>query len=275
MPPNPPCCSYLDLASNRLRGAIPAELAQLTALRNLDLTANQLRGPVPDGIIRQKYSYFDGTWQNVGHNLLTLPSDPNVTATQTTPPTAVQARWTTGSRVTLAWTPIPYTGDGGYYEVSYAACAKPAACVNFAVAGRTVNKSATGYSVAGLTPGVTYHFRVRAFTPAHTFGVTDVHERQHDYIQQNDLWSDYSPLVGISSPEPPTPTMTATPTVTPTPTATATVTCTSTSTPTPTATASPSQTSTATPTVMVSVTATASATPSPAPPRSILPLVWR
>ena len=42
----------LDLASNRLTGIIPAELAQLTNLKTLNLSLNRLKGPITTALAR-------------------------------------------------------------------------------------------------------------------------------------------------------------------------------------------------------------------------------
>ena len=61
------------------------------------------------------------------------------------------------------------------------AIGRPAAAI--AVAGTTANKSASSFTVTGLTPGQTYDLRIRTYTPAHN----DV-----PAYQQNALWSDYA-----------------------------------------------------------------------------------
>lgn len=184
-PPQPPCCGYLHLSSNRLSGSIPVELAQLTGLHSLDVAGNQLSGPIPAGIVG-----LGDYWENLGHNRLDAPEYPDIAATQTVPPTDVQVA-SIGMIATLTWTPIPYTVDGGYYEISYATA--PAG--SFLVHGHTADKTATSYTVTDLFPGRTYYFRVRTFTPAHTFGAADEWGRWRSYSQQSDLWSDYSATV--------------------------------------------------------------------------------
>jgi hypothetical protein len=112
--------------------------------------------------------------------------------TQTVPPGNVHIINATESTVTVGWTPIAYTGDGGYYEVSYALSGQP-----WIVAGHTTDKTATSYTVEGLPSGQTYYFTVRSYTPAHG-------------AQLSNLYSAYSPWPP-AKPGPPTPTATATP----------------------------------------------------------------
>jgi len=215
--PPPPCCGYLDLASNQLSGFIPPELGRLTGLNLLDLAGNQLRGPVPAGV-----TVLAGYWRNFGHNLLDAPEYPDIAATQTVPPIDVQVS-PVGTYAILTWTPIAYTGDGGYYEISYALTAEGP----FLVHGHTEDKTAGSYVVTDLIPGRAYYFRVRTFTPAHTFIAYTDPGPSYYYTQQNDLWSSYSALASYDA-QTSTATPTATATTTPTPTRTSTPTATNT-----------------------------------------------
>jgi hypothetical protein len=94
------------------------------------------------------------------------------------PPTdlSVSAAFTNG--IDLSWTPILYTGDSGYYEVSYTENVTG----TYTVLGTTSAKTVDGYSVSGLVPGTVYFFRVRTFTPEHGY-------------QQNNLWSEYTQTI--------------------------------------------------------------------------------
>ena len=177
--------------------------------------------------------------------------------------------------MTLTWTPIAYTGDGGYYEISYATAWPGGA---FTVHGQTADKTVSSYTLTDLPPGPSYYFRIRTFTPAHD---------SYWCYQQNDLWSDYAPLVRVGGgTETPTPTATSTPSATPTATLSSSATSTRTGTPTPSATATVTATSTPTSTATPTATLrhsdaapTATATPTPSvtatPVRVWLPLVWR
>ena len=206
----PPPGVYIDLSSNHLIGAIPAELGQNAAIMGLQLSGNQLNGLVPATLTDRQYYALD-----LNYNQL-ADADPRWRETQTVPPTAVQAVTTT-TGVTLTWPLIPYKNDGGFYEISYATTPQGP----FTVHGHTFNKWYDSYTVSGLPPDSGYYFRVRTFTPAHDYRASsDVFD--HIYIQPNNLWSDYTPLVsvGVTGTATPTPTATPSATATPTPTAT-------------------------------------------------------
>ncbi len=83
--------------------------------------------------------------------------------------------------LSMHWTPILYTADGGYYEISYAtSLAGP-----YTVYGVTADKLVDTAILTGLPPDV-FYLRLRTFTPAHG-------------DQQNDLWSEYSTLLAYST----------------------------------------------------------------------------
>jgi chitodextrinase len=168
-------------------------LGNLTSLQILYLYDNQLAGEVPTAMTN--LTGLTGT--ALGYNMLTA-SDPAVIAflaskdpdwdqTQTVPPTNVHVDSVTQTSVTLAWTPILYTGHGGYYEVGYGTI--PGGPYD-SVGCTTSSKSATGCLVEGLSPGTTYYFAVRTFTPAHGG-------------QQNDLLSFYGEELAVTTAPPP------------------------------------------------------------------------
>lgn len=174
----------LDLSENRLSGSIPTEIGNITGyLQTLDLSHNQLSGEIPTSLTNLIYL----TTLDVGHNALSAVSDPlqqflqtndpDWNETQTVPPTAVFVSAHHTSSVQLNWVTIPYTLDGGYYEVSVST--SPTG--TFTVHGITADKTTNTYLVDGLQPDTVYYFLVRTFTPAHD-------------AQQNDLWSSYSHL---------------------------------------------------------------------------------
>jgi len=127
------------------------------------------------------------TQTDLGYNMLTAMDaallaflaveDPDWAATQTIPPGNLQANGTT-----LTWTPILYTGDGGYYVISQATTPGGP----YTVAGQTADKTVSSYTVAGLNYNTTYYLVVQSYTPAHG-------------EQQNNLLSDYSQEISITT----------------------------------------------------------------------------
>ncbi|MCB0184041.1 MAG: hypothetical protein KDE31_07250, partial [Caldilineaceae bacterium] len=150
----------LDLYGNQLRGQLPFTLGNLTQLTTLRLYNNQLRGPIP-----QQLGNLTGLLTlDLGYNMLAadVPAlvnflnakQPNWAATQTVPPTNLNATIQASTSISLTWTPIAYTTDPGYYEVL---STTPASGIYHAV-GQSSNISTTGYLVTGLTAGQTYSF---------------------------------------------------------------------------------------------------------------------
>ena len=252
----------LNLRRNALSGAIPPELGNLAHLNELSLSNNQLSGDIPSRLCNPPALAGN---LGLGYNALTSgpacidADDPSWAQTQTVPPTGLIATPESGPAAQLSWTPILYTAHDGYYEVFYATT--PGGPLTYH--GATANKLATGYLAGSLSPGTTYTFKVRTFTPAHG-------------DQQNALtsiWSEESAPVVVPSGDTPTPTATRTATSTSTATRTATATMTSTATRTPTATATPTATQIgpATWTPTATRTATATSTPTATPTATATP----
>lgn len=175
---------FLDLSNNHLGGSVPTNLP--TSLQYLDLNANQLSGSVPDfsAHTRLQFLYLynnqlsgsipagvcNAAFPDMGYNKLTGEDDPCVTikdpawaSTQTVAPTNVQANSISSSEFQLTWTPILYTGDGGYYEVL---CGLTSGGP-YAVQGRTADKSDTGLTLGVPIPATPYYCVLRTFTPNH------------------------------------------------------------------------------------------------------------
>jgi hypothetical protein len=175
----------LDLSINQLSGSIPASLGDLSLLTGLILSNNQLNGSIPASLCAvplsggvdfsfNKLSASDPCVDNI---------DPDWEESQTVPPSNVQAQVLSSTAVQLTWTPILYTEHGGYYEVLQATTPGGP----YTAVGRTANKSDSTLTVNNLTPGTTYFFVVRTFTP------------KHDPPQQNDLLSDNSAEVSATT----------------------------------------------------------------------------
>jgi concanavalin A-like lectin/glucanase superfamily protein/fibronectin type III domain protein/Leucine Rich Repeat (LRR) protein len=184
----------LDLSANQLSGSLPPGLGNLAALQSLNVSANQLSGSIPTtfgnlhalqalqlennaliGTIPSQLVNTNvlGSNLNLSYNglsatdptLLTYLNnhEPDWASTQTTAPGNVHAVTVTGTSMSVGWTPIPYTADGGYYDVLVA----PSGGL-FQSAGHTLDKTKGGFIVGGLTAGQTYQVSVRTITPAHT-----------------------------------------------------------------------------------------------------------
>ncbi len=177
----------LDLFGNQLSGQIPFTLGNLGALTTLRLYNNQLRGAVP----AQLANLTGLLTLDLGYNMLTSDAptpvsflnskQPDWAATQTVPPTHLKATVQSSTSISLTWASIPYTDSVGYYEVLSATQSSGI----YKSAGKTANKSATGFLVNGLMPGQSYSFLVRTFTAKHD-------------LQQNDLLSDSSDPVAVT-----------------------------------------------------------------------------
>ncbi len=185
----------LNLKCNRLSGSIPIELGALPVLKAFYLQRNQLSGAIPAQLCNLLDTVQWG-WYDLNYNALT--GGPNCldgavwVNTQTVPPTNLQALSQNGPSVRLSWTPIRYTGNGGYYEIASATDPDGP----FTVRGTTVDKSASGYVANELAPGITHYFRVRTYTPPHWTQWADVE------WQYNDLWSIPSSTVSATVPGP-------------------------------------------------------------------------
>lgn len=168
----------LALPRNGLSGTLPLSLGDLGGLGRLRLENNALAGRLPPTICRLAARLTDTDlaynrlWtlrQSVGQCMKTI--DPDWQATQTRPVTDLRVTQLTTNTLRLSWTPIPYVGDGGYYEIALATAPDGP----FTPHGHTTDKSATTYLVDGLEPGRAYYFLVRTYTPAHADQPNDLH----------------------------------------------------------------------------------------------------
>jgi len=172
-----PRLESIGLGNNYLEGQFP-DLSSLSSLNSLYLDNNRLRGVIPSSFCSMTLEY--GSW---GYNMLDIYNtdecvsfpDNDWRDTQTVPPTNIHPTAISMDEVVIQWDIIPYTGDGGYYELLMSNTAGG----SYTSAGVTSSKLDNSLTVNNLTPGSTYYLVVRTFTPAHG-------------DQKNDLTSDNS-----------------------------------------------------------------------------------
>lgn len=162
--------TQINLASNHLRGQLPDAIGNFDFLTHLLVQDNQLRDPIPraiceltDTLVQADFSYNQLYTNNSKTRQCMQQIAPDTLATQTVKPTQLHVEAITETSMQLAWTPIAYTGDGGFYEISYS----PTITGPFTVHGVTADKLATSYLLDNLAPGQSYFMRVRTHTPAH------------------------------------------------------------------------------------------------------------
>jgi hypothetical protein len=165
---------YLDLSAARLSGSLPDTLGNLRQLQTLNIENNAFAGEVPSSIT-QLINLGVESWTRValGYNMLRTSDaevrafldakDPAWESTQTVPPQGLLAIDASRTTVSLAWAPILYTADGGFYEVHYASIAGGP----YQLHGVTDDKAADGYVALMLNVGETYYWVVRSYTPPH------------------------------------------------------------------------------------------------------------
>ncbi|MCP4699872.1 MAG: hypothetical protein GY862_23920 [Gammaproteobacteria bacterium] len=162
--------TYLYLSNNQFSGSIPAELGNLTNLMLLSLRNNQLSGIIPalpsnlENTLLSRNAFTGETADTA-----TL-KDPDWADTQTVAPDNVSATALSDTNIQVSWTPITYTytntpgSPKGYYQTYHATL--PGGPYTPA-SGTTTDKSASAYTVSGLSSNTTYYFVVNTYTPAH------------------------------------------------------------------------------------------------------------
>ena len=148
-------------------------VTNLTALRYIDIGYNKLVSTNPS--VLQFLNNLNPTW----------------TDTQTIPPTDLEAISSSFESITLIWTPITYTWDSGYYEIGVSLTPTG----NWTVQTTTSDKTVSSSVVDSLAPDTTYYLRLRTYTPTHG-------------NQQNELWSDYTQTVSVTTSTAPAATVT-------------------------------------------------------------------
>jgi len=160
----------LDLPRNALSGTLPLSFGNFGGLQRLRLENNALGGRMPTTICKLTGQLTDANfaynrlWNRRQSVAQCMPIiDPDWHATQTRPVTDLHVTAFYTNALQLSWTPIPYTADGGYYEIATATAPDGP----YTLHGHTADKSAVGYLVDGLEPGRVYYLLVRTYTPPH------------------------------------------------------------------------------------------------------------
>ncbi|MFB3852115.1 MAG: putative Ig domain-containing protein, partial [Acidobacteriota bacterium] len=188
----------LSLSNNKISGTIPTFLGNLLYLEYLNLSGNALTGSIPTSL-KNLTNLWDGGGLDIRYNGL-YTSDATLLAflnqkqaggdwqsTQTVAPTGVTASSPTTNSITLSWTPIAYTADGGGYRVYYSTTSGS----GYIFKDITVDKSTNSMVVDGLASGTTYYFVIVTQTNPHS-------------ENQNTVLSDYSEEVSAGTPTCPT-----------------------------------------------------------------------
>jgi Leucine-rich repeat (LRR) protein len=167
----------LALRINKLSGTIPSAFGGMTQLTALALSSNRFSGGIPTSFVNlTNISTLNGVKQlMLEYNCLTADDpglisyldtmDPGWALTQTVAPANVHLAGVGTGALSLAWNPISYTSDGGYYEVGISDTA--GGPYSFLPANRTANKSAGTIMITGYDPGTVKYLVVRTFTPTH------------------------------------------------------------------------------------------------------------
>ncbi len=180
---------HLNLANNKLEGAIPTNLQGLKNLELLKLNNNKIAANIPDlsnltklqtiwlqnnqleANIPNINNLIDLTDLDLGYNKLIadatlqefiISKDSDWANTQTVPPTDIIATVKSPTSIEITWTPIFYTADTGYYQISYSTTTD-----NSDVVINTNSKADTSIIINDLSPNTTYYFTVATITKAH------------------------------------------------------------------------------------------------------------
>ena len=172
---------YLYLDGNALSGTIPSELGNLVNLERLRLNSNMLEGEIPPellNLVNLRNDESDFRWNTLYTSddalrdfLKEKQDGGDWESTQAIPPENLAADETGENSVSLAWTPVIYTGDTGGYEVYYATESGG----SYTLFDTTADKSATEMTVTGLMPNTVYYFRLRTVTDNHSDNTSSVH----------------------------------------------------------------------------------------------------
>jgi len=165
----------LYINGNRLSGPLPAELGNLATLQKLFVNGNRLSGPIPgtfSNLTALGAGSLDLRWNALFSTdgvLVAFLNSKQVggdwQSTQTIAPAGLNTSGATSGAITVNWTPITYTADGGFYEVFYATIAGGPYT---AFSTTTANKAASSLTVTGLAANTAYYFVAQTTTLPHS-----------------------------------------------------------------------------------------------------------
>lgn len=193
---------WIDLSDNHLSGSIPAGIGNMPNLYTLRLDSNKIIGELPGSMINLT-GLRDGDGLNVKYNglytdddalanFLTGKQGSNIRGLQTVPPKALTVSEESHDSIKISWQITSYTSGSGGYRVYYSTTSGS----GYTLAGKTADKTIDNFTVTGLSPATTYYFVVDCISEA-------------DFINDNDVISDYSEEVSGVTIETPTITVTA------------------------------------------------------------------
>ena len=186
-----PALQILLLASNQLTGEIPPGSDFPSSLEQLSLAGNQFEGEIPttlttlSNLTTLDLNYNKLTANTTDTGLLSFLENltPEWKKTQTLPPTNIEVTALSDHEIQLAWAPILYQGDGGYYRILSATFPGGP----YQEAALSADKSATNYLVDNLAADTTYYLVLETYTPSHG-------------NQPNELTSTFSSEISATTP---------------------------------------------------------------------------
>ncbi|MCA1791476.1 MAG: putative Ig domain-containing protein, partial [Thioalkalivibrio sp.] len=198
----------LTLSRNQLSGSMPAEWN--AGWNTLLLSGNQLSGSIPPSLanlpLNEADSMLDIRWNAL------YSEDPALTSylnskqyggdwqsTQTIAPSSLTTSDVTPTTVGVSWSPIAYTADSGFYQISYAT----APGGPYTAFSTTPNKSSSSLTVTDLQPSTTYYFVATTTTQPHASNANSVTSGFSTEVSASTGSQNLPPVVDVFEADPP------------------------------------------------------------------------